>query len=348
MAGGGFSGPAAAGQGESAQHIPSLDGLRGIAVLWVVFHHAAVGAGTGWVERSAQSLFDVGWVGVDLFFALSGFLITRILLQTREDPDYFRRFYWRRTKRIFPLYFAVIGLVFACSPGWWVVRFGSYFANIVSGKWYVGEFSLGHFWSLCVEEHFYLVWPAVVWFVPVRRLPYVISGTVGFSVVLRASMIDLGWHYDEVLKFTPCRLDGLVLGARLALGPIPRLKLISMVSLAVAVALGLTCNHHGTAFVSLGRLAVSLAAVGVVAWSLERSPRLLSDPWLRRAGELSYGIYVWHYLFAGVLTPVSVAMMQAYGYFGGTSLSIMVWLGAGLLMAILSERLIERPFRNLP
>lgn len=329
-------------------HIPSLDGLRGIAVLWVVLHHAGLGLGRGWTESSVQTFYDVGWAGVDLFFALSGFLITRILIETRDRPDYFARFYWRRTKRIFPLYFAVLGLAFCCCPGWWVGRFATYSANLLPGDWYYGEISLGHFWSLCVEEHFYLFWPAVVKLIPLRRLPLVIAFTAGFSVLLRAFMMDFGWHFDEVLKFTPCRLDGLALGAGLAVWRLPRPGLVALVAGAVAVGLGWTCNHNGTLFVSVGRFAVSIAAVGGVAWSVEASPKFLSDPWLRRLGELSYGVYVWHYLFAGILTPVSSEMFRNLGYWGGSFMSIAVWLGTGLVLAILSERFIERPFRNLP
>lgn len=134
----------------------------------------------------------------------------------------------------------------------------------------------------------------------------------------------------------------------MAVWRLPRPGTVALVAAGVAVALAWTCNQHGTMFVSVGRFAVSIAAVGAVAWSVEASPKFLNDPWLRRLGELSYGVYVWHYLFAGILTPVSSEMFRNLGYWGGSFMSIAVWLGTGLVLAIISERFIERPFRNLP
>lgn len=327
-------------------HIRELDGLRGLAVLMVVIHHAGIGAGSTLAESAVQSLIDCGWIGVDLFFALSGFLITRILLASREKPDYFRQFYWKRTKRILPLYILALSLAFALAPGWWILKFVTYTANLTETSWTIEGVSLGHFWSLCVEEHFYLIWPAVIRFTPTQRLPWVILGTAIGPVALRFFIMDFGWSFNEVLRFTPCRLDSIALGSGLALFSLKHSGKIAVVSLLAAFLLSFTWNPFGTLDVTFGRLLVSLGCVGLVAYVLDAKPRLLADPWLVRAGELSYGIYVWHYLFASQLVSVSSVMLDDYGYWLGTAFSVAGWLGLGVVLATVSERLVEKPVRN--
>jgi peptidoglycan/LPS O-acetylase OafA/YrhL len=165
-------------------HIPALDGLRGIAILLVIPHNADI------FSQSAPWLWPIalvahaGWIGVQLFFVLSGFLITRNLLDTRRDANYLRSFYVRRALRIFPLYFLTlfVGLVVLphvvqFSPGAlashhnqvWLWTFLSNWAQPYGLE--VSGFS--HFWSLAVEEQFYLVWPFVVLFAAGTRLFWV-------------------------------------------------------------------------------------------------------------------------------------------------------------------------------
>ncbi len=160
-------------------HIPVLDGIRGVAILLVMAYHF-LHPGGHILAIVPEAIARAGWVGVDLFFVLSGFLITGILLKTKADPHYLRNFYMRRTLRIFPLYYAFLTCLFVVgasitslnTPGFKEVAkhqlwLWTYTANI--GQYWTGKllFASGwveanHLWSLAVEEQFYLVWPAIV------------------------------------------------------------------------------------------------------------------------------------------------------------------------------------------
>src|SRR6266702_4603992 len=214
-------------------HLPVLDGLRGLAVLMVlVFHFVGQMLPTNALERAIVGVTKHGLLGVDLFFVLSGFLITGLLYEARNKPHYLRNFYMRRVLRIFPLYYGVLALVFFVAPlipplrgstldylldrqAWaWLYAVNVYIAK--DGAW---SFSyLNHFWSLSVEEHFYLVWPLAV-FLMARRPRMLIAMCLAVSLGamlarLTGSMLGLSWWTTYVL--TPFRLDGLALGAFLA------------------------------------------------------------------------------------------------------------------------------------
>jgi peptidoglycan/LPS O-acetylase OafA/YrhL len=222
----------------------SLDGLRAIAVTLVFFHHTknfipVVGRTTFYI----QSYVWQGWVGVDLFFVLSGFLITGILLDTREASNYFRGFYTRRILRIFPLYYLVLIGIIAGSQvltnihaqhaqviaslvplpedRWVYFCFLTNWTGLWKAQWGPGFGSiLAHFWSLAIEEQFYFVWPLTVWLVRPRAIPWIAGIVAGLSAIIR-----LAWaaHVGvqmlvppqsvEIALATICRLDGLFIGA---------------------------------------------------------------------------------------------------------------------------------------
>ena len=226
----------------SAYYLP-LDGLRAIAVIMVFFQH--YGAGHAF-------LFGWGWTGVDIFFVLSGFLITGILYDSRHTPHRFRNFYIRRTLRIFPLFYFVWIVVLLTAPlahwqwNWcwalWPAYLGNYarffflhqpgdpyrFDKLTFGApvstWFGYPFHLytGHLWSLCVEEQFYLLWPFVVY--QVRRRESLIKlclAVVLLSPVLRAILVftlsPQLLHMELLYRSLPTRLDALLLGGLLAL-----------------------------------------------------------------------------------------------------------------------------------
>jgi len=214
--------------------LPTLDGLRGIAILLVTLFHYEVREWP-WRAGFAAPLWTVvreGWLGVDLFFVLSGFLITGILVDTKSNQGYFRNFYARRTLRIFPLYFAYLAAVFLILPvlpriaAWQAetpfdtqLWFWSYLCNLVISLrgWGASPQLVSDTWSLAVEEQFYLIWPAVVLLSSRRTLVGIclacIVGAIAFRTGLRLAHVP--WVANVVL--TPARMDSLTMGALVAL-----------------------------------------------------------------------------------------------------------------------------------
>lgn len=203
---------------EQATHMVQLDALRGLAVIAVFIHHTPVG------ERFPIPL---GGLGVRLFFVLSGFLITGILLRSRATIDRgevgagisIRQFYIRRFLRIFPLYYFVIGCVLLLDFGGarhmygWLLTYTVNLQLAMLGEWH----ALSHFWSLAVEEHFYLVWPWIVLFAPRKLLWPTTIAAIVMGPLYRAYAIASGFNYIAVFCHTLSCLDTLGLGALLAL-----------------------------------------------------------------------------------------------------------------------------------
>src|SRR3954464_13470573 len=164
------------------KNIPALDGLRGLAIILVLlFHFTPEGGGSTPIGHMMRWVSQLGWCGVDLFFVLSGFLITGILFDARGSANYFKNFYMRRVLRIFPLYYGVLIVVFLVVPIFktmtaqdlqlmqnqhWLWLYAANIPPAISNEWTLMNqwVRLSHFWSLAIEEHFYLLWPAVVYF----------------------------------------------------------------------------------------------------------------------------------------------------------------------------------------
>lgn len=299
--------PAAAG------HIPALDGIRGLAVLLVVAFH--------FFPSNAWSLpFGFGWMGVDLFFALSGFLITGILFDQRGSAGYYRRFVIRRALRILPLYYAVLLLAtigmraagglnaeeFASNAPWYWTFLSNVRHSMVG--WPQGLPILNHFWSLAIEEQFYLVWPwLVLWCPPRVLLRICLLGAIA-SLVLRLAHPTQPFAYI----FTLCRLEPLLGGSALAVllrtggGQLPvwcaRIGLVG-----VAILLLCAVFDHGLSFTGawmsrIGFTGVALLACAAVIALFKHDrvsrtwQRIMVTPWLGHIGTLAYGIYVFHHL----------------------------------------------------
>jgi peptidoglycan/LPS O-acetylase OafA/YrhL len=213
------------GNRKSASHISELDGLRGMAILLVVLYHYLSwthGTRMPWLKR----IFSTGWSGVDLFFVLSGFLIGGILLDTRESPRYFKTFYARRALRILPLYYVWIAVYFVIAafvgnPEGWrsVPAYVLFVQNLSKGHHLLlGSIWLGHLWSLCVEEQFYLVIPLAILFLARRKLLAFLCLAIVVAPVLRVLLHRyLPSHPAAQYTLTICRVDALAMGVLVAI-----------------------------------------------------------------------------------------------------------------------------------
>ena len=202
-------------------HLKALDGFRGLAIIGVMLLHFR--------------LMSSGWVGVQIFFVLSGFLITSILLADRHLPfgAYLKRFYWRRTLRIFPLYFGylaifTIAFVLAGVPahfdGYWPFLYTYTFNYLLLLPSYnVGTF-FGHLWSLSIEEQFYLLWPALVYLLSPRAFRWVILALIALAPAIRVVTAAIlhgtsdapGYLGRNIYGLTFCQLDAFAAGAAVA------------------------------------------------------------------------------------------------------------------------------------
>ena len=212
-------------------HLPSLDGLRGLAVLLVLLHNFDVLELVGPRTLGAvlvKEFFYVGWIGVQLFFVLSGYLITRGLLQTQGQPGYFKHFFLKRVLRIFPLYYASLLLFLVILPATGLIPerpmlhsplwIWTYLSNWTTPFEPTGG-PMPHFWSLAVEEQFYLLWPLLLWKLRLRQVWWLSLALTALSPLLRLLMLTQGGAgtLDEaVYEFTFCRMDALTAGAALA------------------------------------------------------------------------------------------------------------------------------------
>jgi peptidoglycan/LPS O-acetylase OafA/YrhL len=338
-------------------HHPGLDGLRGIAVLLVLYCHAPQLFGRndgsdGWPWAASRG----AWLGVDLFFVLSGFLITGLLLQDRSRPGALGRFWLRRALRIFPLallYLAVLAAALAWVPGlarlrepgafWWALTYTTNVRVLLEG-WRSPPFDI--LWSLAVEEHFYLVWPFVVLFVRRRSVALATAALVLSAPLLRWLLLP-GHGALGVYVATWCRTDALAAGALLALawhGPWRDavLRAGRWCLLPATVWLGWVLAVPVPAWFHIGGLsAIAGAFVAWVAVALA-PPRwlapVLTHGALRAVGRISYGLYVWHLL-------VGEAVRRLVP--GGLALRSLVWLAAVFVVAQLSYRTFEAPLLRL-
>jgi peptidoglycan/LPS O-acetylase OafA/YrhL len=325
-------------------YTPALDGLRGIAIILVLFHHFTIIRPATVLERTLANVAWIGWSGVDLFFVLSGFLITGILIDARGSDRYFSSFYMRRTLRIFPLYYLVVFISLVVIP-----RLPAAY-NLLVGQgapreqlpyWlYLTNFAVAErnafvhgvldiAWSLAIEEQFYLVWAAVVWLLPPRLLGPLCAAIIVASPAARLWALTRGTEPIDVYVLTPFRADALATGALLAWlvrrgwlqgrGPVA----LSVASAALAGVVAVSWSDGDTWWwgPTMQRAGYSLLAVaggGMLVGAVVQPqhatwPRLLSAGWLRAFGKYSYCLYLIHLpvmrtVRAFVLAPEQFAM----------------------------------------
>jgi peptidoglycan/LPS O-acetylase OafA/YrhL len=305
-------------------YLPELDGLRGLAILWVVLYHCHPRLAGTWIYYA--SLW--GWAGVVLFFILSGFLITSILLTTRDKPHFFHNFHARRALRIWPVYILLLVVVYLNAP-WFIGP--SVTAAIRTAPWLAYIFfvqNLFHLalppaiqptWALAIEEQYYFVWAPVVKFL---RRPWMLTVVLAGALVLSPAL-RLGHHAWLTPTHTLIHLDGLALGSLMALG-MHTLQLsrktwlwMGLAALAAGVWAAATIAG-GTAFLD-SALAVGFSGLvlALIASSGSRNPvnaALRSGPFAFY-GRISYGLYMSHiavFIFFGWFD----AKMDRYGIEG--------------------------------
>jgi peptidoglycan/LPS O-acetylase OafA/YrhL len=362
-------------QPENRAFFPALDGVRGFAFLLVFCHH--------------YLRMEIGWVGVDIFFVLSGFLITGILFDTRDDPNRARNFYVRRALRIFPLYYLVLLLIAAAAPfvhwqwDWrwlaWPLYLGNWILAVhrgaldpatmdtINGWMKDGQGNvlvlIGHFWSLCVEEQFYLIWPWVVFYVRSRRALIAIAS----SIVLLWPLLRFVANHtlrpdklatDLIAHSTVFRLDTLMVGALIALlyrGEARR-ALFRMATAGIWVAGVITATAiaafilhpallHVRAvkpyLVTIGFTIIAAFSAVLIIHCLVPGTvlfRIFTNRVLRWVGRISYGAYIFH--------DIPHLLYQRLA----TALHIPTWplaLVCTFALAWLSFRFVETPFLNL-
>ncbi|MCM2317055.1 MAG: acyltransferase, partial [Thermoanaerobaculia bacterium] len=213
----------------ASPHLAPLDGLRALAIGLVLLYHLTPGHESDLGLRALPfKIADLGWSGVDLFFVLSGFLITGKLIEARSEAEPFRNFYARRALRIFPLYYLALLVTLFALPamsGRFEVPsaadqlpFWLYYSNFQMPRIdFGGLTSLGHFWSLAVEEQFYLLWPAIVLRGSLSRTRQVCVAVFALAPLARLAALLGGAAWQVTFQWTPLRGDGLVVGATLAL-----------------------------------------------------------------------------------------------------------------------------------
>jgi peptidoglycan/LPS O-acetylase OafA/YrhL len=367
----------------SLSHITALDGLRGIAVLLVLlFHFAWTFPDTDGLAHLVRRVLWTGWTGVDLFFVLSGYLITRGLVarSTRPTKERMRLFWTRRFLRIFPLYYAyiLVGTVVVLAVGGFVPGL-SYWL-------YVQNYALAfdpeplhwtsHLWSLAIEEQFYFVWPLFALLAPRRmRVPFTllaVAGCVGAraALALLAARASDPEHALTLVKLayraTPTHMDGLLLGALMAMfavdgeHPLARLwpKIRPAVTALAALAVaGLVVVTHGfetydRRIVIAGYFIIAVMFVGFVSLAVDnrlhpRALGVLTSAPLRACGRVSYGMYILHWPMVVVSQPWLEAKHADLASKGATGQSLLLALGVIALGIVVTYLAAEVSFRVL-
>jgi peptidoglycan/LPS O-acetylase OafA/YrhL len=363
----------------SGDRVRALDGLRGAAIVWAVSTHLMeTFRPVSTFDRVSFIVAKAGWVALETFFALSGYLITSILWDTRGSRHYLLTFYARRLVRIVPVYYGfLLGLIF------WITQIDAldagesrallrvqawYWSFLVNwlvywkDRWLIAPYNTAHFWSLAVEEQFYFAWPLCVMRLSRERLLKVAVAAFVFSVALRVGLVRGGADGLRVYVCTPARLDSLALGAVVALigkGPTGFSALrrwilpAGLVSLAVLLAIvfykgELIASDPLVQIVGFAVIAVGSSALiaGCASLPDSRVARVFDRPSLRRFGRYSYVMYVVHYPLVFALKRVGFTIPHLTEMVGSLHLAAVLYLVTLMTftvgIAALSWELVEK------
>jgi peptidoglycan/LPS O-acetylase OafA/YrhL len=290
------------------RHIPALDGLRAVAIVMVISYHVD------------KTIVPAGYWGVILFFVLSGYLITRMLIDEvdRHGQLDLRFFYVKRGLRLFPALAVLCLVLLAAGIGWSQVGPAiAHYANYAR----IAEIDLGlltHTWFLAVMAHFYLLWPLVIASVPAgyrRRAIGILAVAAIAWRVIAIETVSPGWVYNATDTNAAALLAGCYLGVAR-----PRTSWLAHWSVPALLVLMLfpVFGEEGSAFLWGDFIAIALSVMAI-QYAVSR-PAWLENGILLWVGEISYGLYLWHYVFVNiemavwVAVPLSVAAAAASWY----------------------------------
>jgi peptidoglycan/LPS O-acetylase OafA/YrhL len=356
---------------DRAHYMPQLDGLRTFAVGAVLIHHFFQPARIGGV--------DLALLGVWLFFVLSGFLITGILLRSRDQVEYsgypsgfvLRQFYIRRFLRIFPLYYSVLFLAATIDLGdvrdtifWHLAYMSNY---LFAARQYWGSVT-AHFWSLSVEEQFYILWPALILFAPRQLLLKLVISAIAIGPIFRLAAHFLDFNWIARLTVLPASLDALGLGALLAYCShhaaekpilIKRLKQciywLGIPGLIVLLCLQKLETYKLVSHVTQNSWFIEPILWGLMfVWVINRASlgftgvgaKILEFNPLAYTGKISYGIYVYH-PFVYVLLPILFYRTDIDFFLLPRLLQFGLLVGTTIGMAAISWHFFESPINSL-
>jgi peptidoglycan/LPS O-acetylase OafA/YrhL len=359
---------------------PGLDGLRGIAILAVIGHNLQLLQDPDTrLGKLVEWGLDRGWIGVQLFFVLSGFLITGILLDSQKAPNHFQSFFARRALRIFPLYFLTLAVLFLLLPALGAIPaamrptpgeqlpFWLYVSNWTQPSGFnAGDVT--HFWSLAVEEQFYLVWPFLLRGRSAEATLRLSLAVAAASLVIRLAMLGLAVSPHKIYMFSVCRMDALALGGAMAAAwrmPGAQRWLVARWRAMLAGAallwlfdLLLTHGYPRLSVIeqSIGYTILSLSMALLVGAAASADTLGAGGPLaalrsrgLRLVGKYSYAIYLFHRPVNDLLGTRWLAPLLPQP--GRSVASTLVYLaaafGVSFALAALSYRLVERPFLSL-
>ena len=371
----------------TGDRLPVLDGVRGLAILLIlVFHFAVLSGtqGTGLDEAFAR-VTSAGWVGVDLFFVLSGFLITGILYDSKASVTaYFRNFYARRTLRVFPAYYLLLVLLVVVLPlvvpaerelagavrdniGW----YATYTTNLDFSSEALDrpDFVLtAHLWSLAVEEQFYLIWPAFVLLFSRRRLMAICGLLILGSLALRTTLDLQGVHREVAHDLMPAHMDAFGAGGLIALAFRQPADLRALrrwawpaVGAGGAVVVALFASLHRFSpdqiwVQTIGYTALAVLFGAIILLAITSSPGSGTHyVWTRRVmtqlGKYSYAMYLLHWPVGSLLAKhadITGSVSEVAGStWPGALLYMAAAMGLTLGLAIVSWYLWEQPFLRL-
>ncbi len=348
------------------QHYPALDGLRGLAILLVVVYH-----NFGFIN-----VFFFGWLGVDLFFVLSGFLITDILLKTVGNKNYLRNFYMRRVLRIFPLYYICLILFLIVLPRLNLQFDVKYYTDNQLWLWtYLQNWlyifkdggqtqALHHLWSLAVEEQFYLLWPLII--LIIRKPKYLL---LAISLLLVAVITLRLWVWNNQIAdlayfnlYTFSRIDGICIGCMVAL--IQRININFFKKYTTVIVLVFAILNFLFFFINrkyqftfpylalVGYTTFAMMFGLLVNETVSGKTKLINYIFsiriLKFFGKISYGLYIFHWPLYLLLHPYLYSWVSGHtnALPGQFAVSVIVTLAA-IILSWISYRYFENYFLRL-